>query len=322
MQHSIGIIASSQAAGGGGGGDYIPKWVHNDGSVFLSRALPLVGNPTPNKFLHSGWIANNGLVTAFGQTQTDNITFATAPNENTLYGMELADTSPFFAEFYSSGESANFVTATTANVYPITTGTHIAVATDLDALTQQIAINGSVVSSGPIGSQPTLPFAADWGSENTLNFYQGWFPISEATVDDRADHQLWIGQTRDLSDPAVMALLMGDPALAAAAFGPQQVLFSGDKNGFIVNQGDAGAFAIYTNYLSDVVAGPGPGPITVAGAVVGQVVHMVTDTSHQHTSAFESVISVDGQIQQTSDDDFTGDQMMVTVVGGSLTDVA
>jgi hypothetical protein len=306
----------------GGGGGYVAKAVHNDGSLFLS--VPLTGSPTASKFLSSGWVNNNALVHAFNQTFTDNIFWVTYPTEAILYGLEIANASPFFAQFFKSS-TESLAIGTVDNVYPVTTWTHIAVATDLIALTQQIAVNGVVVATAPVGLPQTTPFAVSL--EQAVNFYQGYVPYLEASIDDRCDHQLWVGSTQDLTDPNVMSKLISDgkpvdPTIAAAAFGPQAILYSGDKDGFIDNRGTLGPSGIFKNLLSANITTPGPGPITVAGTSVGQSVAIVADIFGDVptlSADFETTISVDGQIQQTSSDDFSGTQIMVTIVGGAFT---
>ena len=71
--------------------------------------------------------------------------------------------------------------------------------------------------------------------------------LTPAQEIDFCDIQVWVGQLIDPSVPANLAKFISggkpvNPATAAAAFGTQTYLFSGDATGFLVNQGTGGAF--------------------------------------------------------------------------------
>lgn len=120
-----------------------------------------------------------------------------------------------------------------------------------------------------------------------------------------------------------------DPAVAAAAFGPPIVLLSGDTATFATNQGTGGAYEVDGGYLSDTITEAGPTSISLPGVRVGQSVRLVTRSTtgflgNQNIAAnFESTITVDDQIQQSSEDDYTGRVILVSISNNNtLTDAS
>jgi hypothetical protein len=141
---------------------------------------------------------------------------------------------------------------------------------------------------------------------------------------DFADLQMWVG-TYIAPTPENLGKFITngkpvDPAVAAAAFGQPQVLFSGDNSptGYQKNQGTWGdIFALSTSFQGTGV--DAPGPVTLTGARVGQTVfkiyaYGISDQPHDVTSDFETTISVNDQIQQTSGS-LSGDPLQVMVSG-------
>jgi hypothetical protein len=79
--------------------------------------------------------------------------------------------------------------------------------------------------------------------------------------EDLADLQIWEGQYIDLTQPANLQKLISggkpvDPKIAAAAFGPLTVLFSGDATTFGTNQGTGGAFTLTGPGLTNADTSP------------------------------------------------------------------
>jgi hypothetical protein len=79
---------------------------------------------------------------------------------------------------------------------------------------------------------------------------------------DVADVQIWLGT---FIDPSVNGNILKfvdvdgkpvDPAVAAAAFGQQTFLFSGDSTAFATNQGSGGACALTGTALTDASTSP------------------------------------------------------------------
>ncbi len=118
-----------------------------------------------------------------------------------------------------------------------------------------------------------------------------------------------------------------NPATAATAFGPQQLLYSGDATGFLTNQGSLGGTLANCLASFNVTGSVGAGPCTCSNATVGAAVFVVLNVGvNPHTddtSQFESTISVNGQIQQISSNDNSGNSYGVyTVNGAAITNAA
>jgi hypothetical protein len=93
-------------------------------------------------------------------------------------------------------------------------------------------------------------------------WYFGGFATGGASWGDEADLQLWCGVTADLTDVNVRRKFIDangkpvDPAIAAAAFGPQTVLLSGDHNTFAINQGSGPTTGVITGTITDAGTSP------------------------------------------------------------------
>lgn len=98
--------------------------------------------------------------------------------------------------------------------------------------------------------------------------FQIYFPLGVAQIPDTggepfnqsyADFQCWIGQMISPTAGNMSKFISGakpvDPALAAAAFGQQSVLYSGNKDTFPVNQGSLGVPSL-TGALENDPSGP------------------------------------------------------------------
>jgi len=119
---------------------------------------------------------------------------------------------------------------------------------------------GSSYSIPINGESAGLPFNLNWkyGGGQTQADYQQIMEFSEV--------QLWFGQYIDWTDADNFAKVVKvaggvgtpeDPAIAAAAFGTQQILFRGKASdaSFYVNRGDGGAFT-KTGTVTDFTPGP------------------------------------------------------------------
>ena len=168
----------------------------------------------------------------------------------------------------------------------------------------------SYYPSGPQGETVVLPDLLNDGV------------YGPATTTTMADFQLWDGVFVDLSVPANLAKFIQDgkpvdPAIAAAAFGKQTLLFSGDKNTFGNNQGTGGAYNLAKPLFAN--GRNGAGPISLPGAIAGQPVLSVIDATNGSAGGdagnFEATISVNNQIQQISSADLSGSSFIFNVPG-------
>jgi len=113
-----------------------------------------------------------------------------------------------------------------------------------------------------------------------------------------------------------------DPAVLTAFVGATgAVLLSGDSSTFSDNQGSGGAFVQHQILGGTGITGPGA--TTLTGALLGSSVVFVRNEGGDNiTSQFESTISVDGEIQQTSSDDNSGIPVFVTLAQDALTNAS
>jgi len=146
---------------------------------------------------------------------------------------------------------------------------------------------------------------------------------------DYCDPQVWIGQYIDpalhidkFRDPATGKPV--DPAIPAATFGQQSILYSGDHTAFQINQGNAGSAFLVTG--AGATGSNGAGSVTCTNATVGapivkvQTIDFTTGDVSFITEQFEATISVDGQIQQTSSNDNSALQLFVYLANATIAD--
>lgn len=105
------------------------------------------------------------------------------------------------------------------------------------------------------------------------------------------------------------------------------IYFTGNASSFGSNAGPGGSFLQVTAFNPDSGKGSnGPGPVTVTGLKIGDVVGVVSDTSslvnHDVTSDFETTISVNNQIQQTGAVDLSADFLVIEIVRSVLTNAS
>ena len=136
----------------------------------------------------------------------------------------------------------------------------VSVKTNLSAGNKLQKVVASGTNQTPIGgvSDTDPSFAIDYSAQ-TLAIPDDPLDASLFTG-DMADFQLWLGQYIDWSDAGNLSKVISggkpvNPTIAAAAFGAQTVLLSGDAAAFATNQGTGGAFTL-TGSLTDASTSP------------------------------------------------------------------
>lgn len=307
--------------------NYHADAVHFDGGNFFQRVAVLDGiSAGVTKFLWSYWIANT--VKTAPQIRLDHIPIASS--QNTAYfllGSRGFDATEFLV---STSDGNDFMDADTDDlVYPIADWTHVAVSADLSFAADvdkivQVFVNGTQKATGKSGSGAVL--AMPLHQTDAYPFYVGHpNDANSQSVYDGADMQFWAGQFVDLTNAANLAKLISggkpvDPAVAAAAFGTQTLLHSGDATNFN-NQGSGGLFQLVQPGIN-TPGRNGPGSCALAGAVIGAAVKAVLKSDGTDVTAdFESVISVTDQIQQTGAQNYVAFTLQVHF-GGTLTNAS
>lgn len=190
----------------------------------------------------------------------------------------------------------------------------------------QIFLSGVDLGATQTGDTSGGPSPAQWsysdGTEGVTIVIpdipdNGVLPVS------LADFQFWNGVFIDWSNPANLArvFLGGKPVAPSSALGQQTLLFSGNKSTFGVNQGAGGAYSLARSV--PFAGRVGAGLISLPGAVAGDPVHAVTQTSPglfaESSPPFESTISISNQIQQTSAGNLSSGTFVANLPG-ALTD--
>jgi hypothetical protein len=297
--------------GGGGGGDYVAKAVQNwHFNQLLTEPVSIPDDPkgtlsyfiypTEHSFpyavifqngfadtfnlgisVESGWNGTNDVWAGFN----DSI-YIHAPDDGSG-DLSVGERYHVFLSWdfdHPDGEKVAHFWINGVNVNPV-------IEDGYDALS--VTYNGTIFgipgSSAVVGGTP-------FGNATDPNGY--------------ANVIFWAGQTINPSgnldkfrDPVTGDPV--DPALAVAAFGDPDGLWSGDKTEFVVNQGTAGVSTLTAQPLfSPGPANNGAGPISALGIKAGTVISSVirTDNSGDVTANFETIVTVDDAIQQLSGD--------------------
>lgn len=322
---SAGAIASAQLSagtGGGGGGAYVAKAVHFDGVVSLS--LPSYGGPDVPEVSWAAFVkyssvvpGENYLPFSVGNGNAPNVYPNIAFGAKSL-GLALND---------QDGDDTLSVDTVTSNP-DVQTDTWLCfmgtgdVGHDVGAKVEQLYIGDNVQTL-----DPARTFDSGTGGNLIINGAAIDIPgIVGGDVFDTALVRVWFGNSIDWSVQANRRKIIDgdgkpvDPATAEAAFGQPAVypVFDADNN--VSNGGTAGALTVVTtrDYFSLGSSGVGSVAIVIPAGTTIDAVHDITNDVDVSAS-FESVTSVDWQVQQTSSDDLSGSFCRFTFSGGTLT---
>ncbi len=258
----LGAGANQPGGGGSGPPPYVASAVNFDGlTTQISVPLPFIGGSNTGKFIASWWMANT--VAGADSHHSDVLPLCSYPNGLITIGSQgfiNNGPTPFIADFYDGTASFNLQEIlSNDNIYPVTPWTHFAVNVDLEHAdpnkVQQYYINGAPAGfTNDFSYAPSLIVSL---SEESL-MYVGTDGFSDRCAFDLSDMQFWAGTSTDFS-LTIGKLISGgkpvNPSVAAAAFGPQTILFSGDQVGFPINGGTGGT-ATLTGPLTNAATHP------------------------------------------------------------------
>jgi hypothetical protein len=254
---------------GGGGAGYAAKAVNFDNSTtWIRRSLPIVGGATIHKYLASWWFRD--MTEQAGNTSHSISCFCTYPNIEMEFTGVFADGggNNIFATMNQNDISVvnGATSGSDAAIFPGTGWMHAAMSFDVTNgdpnNVYQLYVNGASVAVSQVYPGSHGEGFMDFGSssqETDIFFLEDGYGDEKATG-SVADIQLWCGIAPDLSVSSNLAKLISagkpvDPATAAAAFGQQAFLFSGDASSFANNQGSAGS-CVLTGALTNATTSP------------------------------------------------------------------
>ncbi len=322
------LLNAGGSAGGGGGG-YVAKAVTLP-EVFFNRGGLLIGPTDTPKFLLSMWLLNvdtsgngnsgPGLAGGFPNNYFEPSIFKAAGN---VFGTSLSDVD------FTDGmvvQSPGDVTGMSWTHFAMNVNTSQA---DPDKIFQY-AIGGVLQSTNYTDNGiPGFDIAiAGTGPGAETDFYvcSAGYCHEILTAGGVADYYLALGQNLDLSVPSNLAKFIsaGKPVYLGAngqlPTGTAPTIFgSGDATTFLQpNLGTGGALNIWQSH--EFIGAVAAGPCSLPGAIAGQTVLNVQLRSNgaNRSSHFESVISVNDQIQQTDDSDLS-DTTFAAALPGTLT---
>jgi hypothetical protein len=324
----------------GGGGGYVAKAVHFASGVYLDCAGLTTADSPFFSYAFFGRTAVPG--TATDLLNLDNI------HSNLNVGLAVEDVGTETNWFYYASDANGSngvidVDPADANVVGDNAWFSALGSFDIghdppDMVAQNYINNVSFVPPSP----------QQFGTASTFGFNGVSFSIpidpNQSNIFGAVDYAImlvWPGQFIDWSIPNNRAKIIDpvtlkpvDPALAVAAFGQPALMFDGDHVAFPVNQGPGGVFTIKTGIrladyhgANNVITGPGPGSWPAPGAKAGSPVVGVYERQYfgdNISASFESVISVDDHIQQTSSDDYSAfnNTIIAILEQGVLTNAA
>lgn len=252
------------------GGGYSAKGVGFDGTVYLKNTA--MQGTASKKLLLSGWIKPHYTP---GDTRRVMACFfqADGSDDRTVSGTTIyqaPDTTPagwWFANVSDPtrpgpNDAYFYYDSTPANPTPDNIWFHMACSADASTITVtlQCYLNDQPFTMPSLFTDGTAPFNIDLLARNF------WIPdwkvsTTDPTKQDMSDLQIYYGIAPDLSVTAnrrvfiTAGLRPVDPVEAVARYGQPLLLFSGDKDGFPINRGTAGAFTLLDGSLTNV---PGP----------------------------------------------------------------
>ena len=315
-----------------GGGGYIASAVHFDGLTFL-HIDALAGVVNGPKGIFSYWAKN------FYSNRNDSSSGATALSNSDGNYITLGGTHLSFPDASVGGYltdqtySHNFDWDVDERILSPDIWYHVLMAWDVGFApgTRRLAmyVNDALqiytinTDNGDETFEAYYAASTDFGSS---------FPYFEAVKGDCADVYINYVDTIVEADNTIseanrrkFITAGGKPANPSGFPANGTVIFSGDKDSFAGNSmGSGGAFDVYQMFICDEVGASGPGPVSCPGLRIGDVVVKIfrSGSPRDLTASFESIVTVDDQIQQTSSDDYTSDSSIKVTVIGTLTNAS
>lgn len=249
-------------AGGGGGGDYVAKAVSFDGGTVIKltdQAVGLAANSPTG--LWACWVKGNDIFNsssnpAFAYSLgSDAFDIKNALGVQNGIGTDWAS-SPDYVDAFGSNNNSN----------PIPGDRWVLLMYSWD---MNHAPGSRVIQLYYEDEAQTSTIEYDDGAAFSIDYSDtGWvffgpFDNDAAIKCDAADFQLWLGgDFVDLSVEANRRAIISasgkpvDPAVAAARFGSQKILFSGDASTFATNGGSGGATSMLIGTITNATTSP------------------------------------------------------------------
>lgn len=313
------LLARSMHGKGSGGGGYVQKWVECGSNTAIVGVMSGIDSPLRTVAFWANW----------SQTAFDNFAVVYGDDQSCVLGKGFIDTSDLGGRFYTPDDSGQLRYGTSDGFLQPDTGYFVFVSVDANHPAGQKIINLNI--NGVDTLDPTQ--TRDITSAFTLINNNLLFCIPDTSADNwtgvrLSQYRVWNGQIISPTPENIAKFYNSgsavDPAVANSAFGAPDQFHDGDKNAFPVNQGTAGSVVLAQN-IGQTSGSNGPGPVSLPGTVIGDAVHLVWDVAsfvdaHEVTADFETVITVNDEIQQTGASDYSGSALDFFVGTGPLND--
>lgn len=247
---------------GGGGGGYVAKAVHFDSTQTLMRASAMTGvSDSPFGTIAfwaqaADWVA---AATDFFLADLGNIATVVFLNGFNPAGMNFGFTNTAGTSVFNIHQTVQNLIDNQWYHFLISTDCNHGAGAKLAAL-----YTTGLQTPVTVGSDNAAAFNIDWSTPNGFGVCATNLD-TPTTIADFADFQIFPGlnlvqpdSTINLSDIRNFVSAAGkpvNPSIAATAYGQQAVLFSGDKDGFPINQGTGGSFTL-TGTLTNASTSP------------------------------------------------------------------
>jgi hypothetical protein len=324
-QDDVRALAEIDAAlSGGGGGNYVAKAVHLDGGSCLYCGNLSV-SPTNDKFTCVFFVNNatfsNGVFLAVDELNSPALQDIYFDSAKGLLP-DMVDATDQLGLMFQSG------------LAPLTSpGWHSVLfncQTNFSAGNKLFQLYVDDVSVGTLVQDVDAAFDMPF---NGLPIYIMGSGLQGDLIGDFSNVWIAPGQIVDFSvtanrrkfiTAANKPVNLGVDGSAPTGVAPA-IFFAGDDTTFGTNAGSGGSFKLVQSLYTDGsgTGRNGAGPIAVTGAVAGKSVATVWSTSGPHgphdiSGSFESVISVNDQIQQTASTDLSSDFLAIQIVQGTM----
>jgi hypothetical protein len=325
------VNAAADTGGGGGGGDYTASAVHFEGVSHLIADNLVIADSPYFSFVFWFKVANPGVGVPGGSNYNP-FGFNNGIHGSTAY-MNIGS-APGDRSVGNDNDSSDFVQEasfdTSGGVFSHDQWVCCMSCMDMDQSVGDkinfMVLNDTVYLDTPDDFSDG-PFNIAFGGAASIGAACGTVLKTARYIGDIADVWLAPGQfvdfrieanRRKFIDALGKPVFLGANGELPTGVAPP-VFHSGDATEFIVNKGSAGdVFSLKGAIRTVGIAGPGS--VAAIGARVGMVIASLVSTAIVDLSAdFESVISVDDQIQQSSSDDLSATGLSIVFTAGTLT---
>jgi len=260
------ILARSSGGGGGYAAKAVQFWdgVTNDLPCWVGFADPMTGIGSFSQVTACGWffelaLSLNNTAVITGPLNGGPLYFGNQLNSATDFG--------FLCQNILTGDS--FLMDSDNGVFTAGAWHFFYIAYDTNHPAGEkighVYVDGVNVANPALTVDASNAFAFDWGIDSHPSLLipdRNSFFVGDDQPILVADVQIWLGQCIDPSNPSNLEkFIVGgkpvDPAIAAAEFGQQTFLFSGDATSFATNQGTWQDTPVtVTGYMTNATTSP------------------------------------------------------------------